>query len=98
VKFSEKYDKVAVGIITGFVLPVIVSLVVFLSAKGDPSLQLWLRKIIEANISTQIVSLCMFPNVLIFFLFNHFDMLRTCKGVLGITMVWLLLLFVVKVM
>jgi hypothetical protein len=98
VKFPEKYDKVAVGVITGFVLPVIISLVVFLSAKGDPSLQIWLIKIIEANISTQIISLCMFSNVLIFFLFNHFDMLRACKGVLGITIVWLLLLFVVKVM
>lgn len=97
-KFSEKYDKVAIGIISGFLLPVIISLLIFLFAKGNPSLHSWLSRIAEANITTHIISLCVFPNLLIFLLFNHFDMLRASRGVLIITIVWALLVFLVKIL
>jgi hypothetical protein len=89
----EKYDKVPTGLISGFVLPFLVALVAFLVAKGHPSLLTWLRKIEEANIITHIVTLCVFPNVLIFLLFNHFDMLRASKGVLGVTILWAFIVF-----
>jgi hypothetical protein len=94
--FAEKYDKPATGIISGFLLPVIIALFIFLFAKGDPSLDLWLGKIIAAGIATHVISLCVFPNVLIFLLFNHFDMLRASRGVLGVTIVWAILVFIVK--
>ncbi len=93
---AEKYDKLATGIISGLLLPVIISLMIFLFAKGDPSLHSWLNRIASANIVTHIISLCVFPNVLIFLLFNHFDMLRASRGVLGITIVWAVLVFVVR--
>ncbi len=93
---AEKYDKLATGIISGFLLPVIISLVIFIFSKGDPSLHLWINRLAAANIATHIISLCVFPNVVIFLLFNHFDMLRASRGVLGITIVWAALVFVVK--
>jgi len=40
--------------------------------------------------------MCVFPNVLIFLLFNRFDMLRASRGVLGITMAWAIVVFIVK--
>ena len=95
---AEKYDKMATGIISGLLLPVIISAIIFLFAKGNPSLQSWLSRIVEANIVTHIISLCVFPNVLIFLLFNHFDMLRASRGVLGITIVWAILVFGVKIL
>jgi hypothetical protein len=95
--FAEKYDKLATGVICGFILPVIVSLLIFLFAKGDPSLELWINRIRLAGIATHIISLSVFPNVLIFLLFNHFDMLRASRGVLGITIVWAALVLIVKI-
>jgi hypothetical protein len=92
----EKYDRMHVGIISGFVLPLIVAVIVFLFAKGDPTPVEWLRKIKNAGVETNIISLCVFPNVLIFLLFNHFDMLRASRGVLGITIFWAVLVFLVK--
>jgi hypothetical protein len=89
----EKYDKVPTGLIFGFVLPFLVALITFLVAKGHPSLHIWLRKIAEANIITHIITLCVFPNVLIFLIFNHFDMLKASKGVLGVTIFWAVIVF-----
>jgi hypothetical protein len=89
----EKYDKIQTGIIPGFVLPFLIALVVFLVARGDPSLHLWLRKIVNANILTHVITLCVFPNVLVFLLFNHFDMLKASKGVLGVTIFWAVIVF-----
>ncbi len=93
-----KFDKLITGIISGLVLPVITATIIFLFARGDPSLQTWLKKIVDADIVTHIITLCVFPNILIFLLFNHFDMLKASKGVLGITIVWAVLVFAVKIL
>jgi hypothetical protein len=93
---SAKYDKIASGVASGIILPLLVALFVFLFSKGDPGLTEWLRKISLAGVETQIITLCVFPNVLIFFLFNYLDMLRASRGVLGITIVWAVIVFIVK--
>ena len=95
---AEKYDRIATGIISGLLLPLIISAMIFLFAKGNPGLGAWLEKIAEADIVTHIISLSVFPNVLVFLLFNHFDMLRASRGVLGITIVWALIVFGVKIL
>jgi hypothetical protein len=94
-KLTEKYDKVPIGLISGFVLPFIVALVTFLVAKGHPSLHIWTQKISDANIVTHVITLCVFPNILIFLLFNHFDMLKSSKGVLGATIFWAIVVFII---
>jgi len=89
----EKYDKLATGIIMGFLLPFMIAFLIFLFTKGDPGLKSWFTKISEANIITHIITLCVFPNVAIFLLFNHFDMLRASRGVLGVTIFWAIVVF-----
>ena len=92
----EKYDKLTTGLIAGLLLPFLTALIIFLAAKGDPSLHTWLKKITDADIVTKVITLCVFPNVIIFLIFNHFDMLRATRGVLGITIVWAAIVFGVK--
>jgi hypothetical protein len=93
---AEKFDKLATGIVSGFLLPVIVLFLSFLFAKGDPGFSSWLNRIMQPDVFTHIVSFCVFPNVLIFLLFNHFDMLRATRGVLAATIAWAVLVFAVK--
>ena len=95
-KFQEKYDKVSIGALSGFLLPFIVALFIFVFAKGDPTLKEWLRKIASANIVTHIISLAVFSNLAIFMIYNYFDMLRAVKGVLGATIFWAAVVFLVK--
>lgn len=92
----EKYDKLGTGVICGFLLPVIIAFLIFIFAKGDNNIHSWLKKIAEADIVTHIITLCVFPNIIIFLIFNHFDMLRASRGVLGITIAWAVLVFGVK--
>jgi hypothetical protein len=92
----EKYDKLTTGVVAGLFLPLLIALVIFLFAKGDPSLQEWLMKIKAADIVSKVITVCVFPNVLIFLFFNHFDMLRASRGVLGITIVWAVIVFGIK--
>jgi hypothetical protein len=49
----------------------------------------------QANIVTHVISLCVFPNVAIFLLFNYLDMLKAVKGVLGVTIFWAALVFII---
>jgi hypothetical protein len=94
-KLTEKYDRIGTGLISGLILPLIVAVFVFLFSKGNPGLGEWLKKVMRADIVSHIITLCVFPNVFIFLLFNHFDMLRASRGVLGITMFWAVIVFAV---
>jgi len=92
----EKFDKVITGLIFGSVLPFIVGLITFAFTHGHMTLHEFLIHIKETHIVTHAITLCVFPNILIFLLFNRFDMLRGSKGVLAITIVWAVIVFGVK--
>jgi len=95
-KATEKYDRVITGLISGFILPVIIGLVVFMFTHGHQTMHMYLTRISESHIITHSITLCVFPNILIFLLFNRLDMLNGSKGVLAITIVWAIVVFVVK--
>ena len=94
---AEKLDKVIIGVVSGFILPLITAFIIFLFAKGDPTINEWMARIAEANIITHIITLSVFSNIAAFLLFNYFDMLKAAKGVLGVTIVWALLVFGIKI-
>jgi hypothetical protein len=93
---TEKYDKVYIGAISGFVIPIVIGLCVYLFSAGDKTITEYITRIIFADILTHIISLCVFPNIFLFLIFNRLDMLRATKGVLGITIFWAILVFAVK--
>ena len=95
-KLVEKYDNMFSGILSGLFLPVIVGFIVFAFTAHGKSLISYLERISEANIVTHAITLCVFPNVLIFLLFNRLDMLRAVRGVLAITIVWASVVFAIK--
>ena len=93
---AEKYDKLYLGFIAGFVFPIIISLIIWQFSSNHNSLAGYIRRIIKADIITHIISLCVFPNIFLFLIFNRLDMLRATRGVLGITIFWAVLVFAVK--
>lgn len=95
-KVTEKYDKVSVGLISGFLLPIIVGLTVFAFTADGKSLVEYLNRLYISDIVTHAITLCVFPNIIIFLLFNRFDMLRAARGVLSATIVWAVSVFIVK--
>ena len=95
-KFNEKFDKVVTGVLSGLLLPFIIGLVTFAFSSGNQSLHTYLTRIADSNIITHSITLCVFPNIIIFLLFNQFDMLKATRGVLAITIVWAVIVFGVK--
>ncbi|MBP1674695.1 MAG: hypothetical protein H6Q24_833 [Bacteroidetes bacterium] len=93
---TEKYDRVSLGAIAGFLAPVIIGLIFYLFSTGNKSLAEYIRQIIDSDVITHVISLCVFPNIFLFLIFNRLDMLRATKGVLGITIFWAVLVFAVK--
>ena len=96
-KIVEKYDNLIFGITSGVLLPIIVGLITFAFTAHGRSLISYLERIMDANIITHSITLCVFPNVFIFLLFNRFDMLRAARGVLTITIVWAAIVFAIKI-
>jgi len=93
---AEKYDKVITGLISGLLFPFLIGIIIFLFSAGDMSLWAYLARLKETNIITHSITLCVFPNILVFLLFNRFDMLRATRGTLAITIVWAVIVFAVK--
>ena len=95
---SSLIDRISTGLILGLVLPVLIYFIVFLVTSGDMGLKDYFNKIISRDVVTHFISLCVFPNVFLFLLFNRFDKLRSAKGVLGITFIWALVVFLIKLL
>ncbi|MDX9726175.1 MAG: hypothetical protein RBT38_07305 [Bacteroidales bacterium] len=92
----SKYDKLATGVLSGFLLPVLIAVIVYLFSSGSGSISDYLSKLVKADIVTHIISLCVFPNIFLFLIFNRLDMLKATRGVLGITIFWAVVVFAVK--
>jgi len=92
----SKFDKVSVGVISGVLLPFIVGLIIYLFSAGNLSVWDFILKIAETKVITHSISICVFPNILIFLGFNWLDMLKATRGVLAITIVWAIIVFGVK--
>ncbi|MFO7620347.1 MAG: hypothetical protein R6W81_03665 [Bacteroidales bacterium] len=93
---TEKYDRLIIGLATGFLLPFVTGLIVYLFSHGERNVITYLERIINANILTHALSLMVFPNLFLFLVYNRLDMLKAARGVVGITMVWAVIVFAVK--
>jgi hypothetical protein len=83
-------------VLSGLIAPLIIGTFFFVFSEGHPSLSEYFTRLAKANIVTHIVSLCVFPNIILFLIFNRFDMLRALRGVLAITIIWAAVVFGIK--
>lgn len=93
---AERYDKTIVGVLSGLLLPFIIGLLIYLFSAHGLSVKGYLERIAESGIITHSISICVFPNVLVFLFFNRLDMLKACRGVLAVTILWAIIVFAVK--
>ena len=91
-------DSMTSGFLAGLILPVVVFLIVFLVSSGERTFGQYLARIEDRDVITHFMSLCVFPNVFAFLLFNRFDRFRSARGVLGMTIIWALAVFLIKML
>ncbi len=97
-KFSEKYDRLIVGLGSGFLFPLLIGGIIFLITANGRTLGEYLGRISEASIVTHAITLCVFPNIAVFLIFNRLDMLKALRGVLAATIIWAIAVFIIKVL
>jgi len=91
-----KTDNVTSGIIAGIILPVIVYMAVYFSKIRTISETLFSSSVLMGNIIPLIISHCLLPNMLFFFLLLKMNMETAAKGVLAATLSITVLLFAIK--
>lgn len=89
-------DRMSTGFLIGLIFPILIFLVVFIITSGNRDLSYYLGRIHSRDVVTHFISLCVFPNVFTFLIFNRFDKYYSAKGVLGMTIIWALLVFLIK--
>lgn len=94
--FREKYNRLGTGLISGMILPLVIGLIVYLVSSHGMSPGAYALRLKEAGIITHSISICVFPNIIIFLIFNRLDMLRAVRGTLAITIIWAIMVFTVK--
>lgn len=92
----KKYDTLFTGIVAGIILPVIVYFVLYFTKVQNIRFTLFSNHLVIGNIIPIIISHCVLPNLLLFFLFNGLDWLKAAKGVLGTTVVLTVIIFAIK--
>lgn len=85
------------GVVAGIVLPVFVFLVVWKVSSPGMELGRYIDRALTANVITHFISISVFSNLLPFLLCNRLGMIKCSNGVLGITIIWALLTFAIKI-
>jgi hypothetical protein len=97
-KFYERFDNVLTGVLSGLVLPLLTGLIIYAFTSNHQSLHSYVARIADSSIVTHAITLCVFPNILIFLIFNRLDMLLATRGVLAVTISWAIIVFGVKIL
>ncbi|HNX65864.1 MAG TPA: hypothetical protein PKH02_03225 [Bacteroidales bacterium] len=97
-ELRTKLNNPLTGIIGGLLLPAISWIIFYMfTSNGLSVVEYYKHTLLIGNV-TQIISVCVFTNIIIFLIFNKLDMLECSKGVLGVTILWALLVFGIKLL
>ena len=92
VKF--RFNSILFGLIMGIIVPMILLVIFFNSTDYSSSFSSFIRSLSQLNILYKIISVCVIPNLLVFYLFIWKDRLLAARGVLMATLIYALTIFV----
>jgi hypothetical protein len=77
-------------------IPVFIMSLFFIWKSGGMSVAAFVERLIMTGALTSSISVSVFANVFAFLLFNRLDMLKASKGILGMTIIWAVVVFIIK--
>jgi hypothetical protein len=92
----KKADHFLLGFLAGLVLPVIAVFLYYKSNLYFIQPESFMLPSFFKRIFAPLVSLCVTPNLGLFFLFLQFNRLRSARGVIGITLLYAIGIFIFK--
>jgi hypothetical protein len=85
---KNKLDNMGVGLLAGFVLPVVIFFVVYLIGEKKVSFPEYLQSLWRLQALVKLGSLCVFANVAVFWIFLQLKFEKAARGVLGATILY----------
>ncbi len=93
----QKFNKGYVGLILGLIFPAVCFVIYYyLKTVGDISLVYYYQMLLERGAFVSVLSLCVLPNLLLFFLFKKLDYWYSIQGVIFAIFVYTMVVLVLK--
>jgi uncharacterized membrane protein len=96
IKFFFRFDKIWLGFALAAIVPAITLFIVYLHSFDNYSVKQFFHFMISMRIMSKLFSLCVLPNLGLFFLFIWGDFLRGARGVLMATFVVTIFILVLQ--
>lgn len=93
---KSKIDNLKLGLLFGIVAPVLTMLVIYLVQFSDYNLNELVDILVAKKVFTKIVSLCVIPNLALFFFFLNKNYYRSARGILSATIIFAIFVFISK--
>lgn len=91
---KNRFDQTGLGFLIGFVLPVLVFLIVYITGNNDVSFLDYLKGLWYLQALVKLGSLCVFLNSAVFMLFIKLKYEKTARGILGATILYALIVLI----
>jgi hypothetical protein len=85
---SNPLDALAIGFLTGFILPILIFLGVYLFGEQDVPFGSYIKNLWKLQALIKLMSLCVFANLLVFMGFLRLKFDQAARGVLGATILY----------
>lgn len=92
----SRFDSLKLGLMLGIVVPLVAVLIFYLWSFTKVPLSYFFKYTIQINALTKLISLCVIPNLLFFFLYLRKNYYLTSRGILMATFLWTIFAFVFK--
>ncbi|MCF6240179.1 MAG: hypothetical protein L3J74_02390 [Bacteroidales bacterium] len=89
------YNSQLTGLIIGLLLPILV-MFLFYEFRNMQSFDMFINLVKKAGILTHLISLCVVPNLLVFFIFMWTNRLFSAKGIIGATFIYTFIVLIMK--
>ena len=93
---KKKGGSLKLGLILGILLPLLVMVVFYLVKFSSYPLEYFHEQLMNMKLFSKFVSICVYPNLLLFFIFIWRNRLYSARGVLGATILLAILDFILK--
>ena len=90
---AKKFDSIVLGLVLGLIFPLVATIlyqkIMFPGYEYDD----FLFRAFLIGVHIKVISVCVFPNLLIFFVFIWTNRLKSSRGVLLATLIYALVIF-----
>jgi len=93
---KSKIDSVKLGFILGIIAPAITMIIIYLVKFTEYNLKELIDLLVTKKVFTKIISLCVIPNLALFYIFLNKNYYRATRGIIAATIIFAIFVFITK--